>query len=69
MQHSIAKLIGISGLPLAFAVFLVPSIGTAQITEIIDATGDGAGNALSAASGIAVDGSGNVYVTGPARCT
>ena len=46
MQQSIAELIGITGLSLASAV-LVPSIGTAQITEIIDATGDGAGNALS----------------------
>ncbi len=63
MQQSIAKLSGISGLSLAFAV-LVPSIGAAQITEIIDATGDGAGNPLDAPAGVAVDGSGNVYVTG-----
>ena len=34
------------------------------ITEIIDSTGDGSGNSLSAAEGIAVDGSGNVYLTG-----
>ena len=34
------------------------------ITEIIDATGDGAGNPLDGPEGIAVDGSGNVYVTG-----
>ena len=33
-------------------------------TEIIDATGDGAGNPLGFPSGIAVDGAGNVYVTG-----
>ena len=35
-----------------------------MITEIIDATGDGAGNTLNGPFGIAVDGSGNVYVTG-----
>lgn len=35
-----------------------------DITQIIDATGDGAGNALAAAKGIAVDGDGNVYVGG-----
>ncbi len=34
------------------------------ITRIIDATGDGAGNPLDVARGSAVDGSGNVYVTG-----
>ena len=34
------------------------------ITEIIDATGDGAGNMLNLPFGIAVDGSGNVYVAG-----
>jgi serine/threonine-protein kinase len=33
-------------------------------TQIIDATGDGAGHPLSVAYGIAVDGPGNVYVTG-----
>ena len=34
------------------------------ITEIIDSTGDGAGNRLNGPCGIAVDASGNVYVTG-----
>ncbi len=38
---------------------------TAQtITEIIDATGDGAGNDLDWPRGITVDGAGNVFVTG-----
>jgi hypothetical protein len=34
------------------------------ITEIIDSSGDGAGNNLQYAYGIAVDGSGKVYVMG-----
>jgi hypothetical protein len=35
-----------------------------NVTEIIDAAGDGGGNTLSAAQGVAVDSSGNVYVAG-----
>ena len=35
-----------------------------MITEIIDSTGDGAGNTLNQPFGVAVDGSGNVYVAG-----
>jgi hypothetical protein len=35
------------------------------VTEIIDATGDGVGNTLSFPHGVAVDGSGNVYVADP----
>ncbi len=34
------------------------------ITEIIDATGDGAGNGLNGTGDIAVDAAGNVYLTG-----
>ncbi len=34
------------------------------ITEIIDVTGDGAGNVLDNPASIAVDGVGNVYVAG-----
>jgi len=41
------------------------TIGTpCTITEIIDATGDGAGNALDGPNGIATDSSGNVFVAG-----
>ena len=35
-----------------------------RITRIIDGTGDGAGNTLSAPFGVAVDGAANVYVAG-----
>ncbi len=35
-----------------------------DITEIIDATGDGAGNGLDGAEDIAVDAAGNVYLSG-----
>ena len=40
-----------------------PTMGRA-VTEIIDSTGDGAGNQLIDTIAVAVDGSGNVYVTG-----
>jgi cysteine-rich repeat protein len=57
------------GLTLAIAsliaVAVVPgAVDAKTITEIIDSTGDGGGNTLSFPSGVAVDGSGNVYVTG-----
>ena len=50
----------------ALLVALAASAASAQpiITEIIDATGDGGGALLDGPFGIAVDGSGNVYVTG-----
>ena len=35
-----------------------------MVTEILDATGDGAGNTLDGPFGVAVDGAGNLYVTG-----
>ncbi len=47
------------------ALFLVLTASVAAagtITQIIDATGDGMGNTLDGASGIAVDGAGNAYV-------
>ena len=47
---------------LAFAVLAVPAIGTAQITEIIDITGEGVGIGAYSPDGVAVDGVGNVYV-------
>jgi len=40
-----------------------PSVGQ-TITEIIDAGGDGVGNILDTATGIALDGVGNVYMAG-----
>jgi hypothetical protein len=40
-------------------VFKITLQGT--ITELIDASGDGAGNPLDGAARVAVDGSGNVY--------
>ena len=48
---------------LLLALFNGPAVAQ-TITEIIDATGDGADNTLNGPRGIAVDGSGNVYVTG-----
>ena len=57
------------GLGVAIAVLAVIALnpGAAQsktITEIIDSTGDGGGNPLDRPFGVAVDGLGNVYVTG-----
>ena len=51
------------------AILVASALGPGQaaaqtITEIIDATGDGAGNILNAAWGIAVDAAGNAYVAG-----
>ncbi|MFQ5424130.1 MAG: hypothetical protein ACE5F9_09130 [Phycisphaerae bacterium] len=51
------------------AVSLVAALGAGRapaqtITEIIDATGDGAGNGLGQPFGVAVDAAGNTYVTG-----
>ena len=50
------------------AILIVCALGsgqaTASITKIIDSTGDGAGNGLNSALGIAVDGAGNAYVAG-----
>jgi cysteine-rich repeat protein len=58
-------------LKLAVAVTVAAGIalasGAAQaqaVTQLIDANGDGAGNTLHWAEDIAVDGAGNVYVTG-----
>ncbi|MCH8325423.1 MAG: T9SS type A sorting domain-containing protein [Bacteroidetes bacterium] len=50
---------------LLFIICLMGAANAQTITEIIDATGDGTpGNPLEGPRGIAVDGSGNVYVTG-----
>ena len=54
------------GLAVFVAVFAIgASQATAQtITEIIDATGDGAGNGLNSPWDIALDAAGNAYVAG-----
>ncbi len=49
---------------IAFGVGSGGAAGQLVVTEIIDANGDGAGDGLAAPCGIAVDGDGNVYVTG-----
>jgi hypothetical protein len=48
----------------AALLWLAPAASAFHITQIIDASGDGAGNPLDAPFGIAVDLSGNVYVSG-----
>ena len=48
-------------------IVLFPQAAQPQtITEIIDSTGDGAGNTLDQALGIDIDGAGNVYIGGNA---
>ncbi|MFT7485276.1 MAG: hypothetical protein ACI9F9_001123, partial [Candidatus Paceibacteria bacterium] len=59
----IKKFLALPALSLATALIL-PTIGGAQVTEIIDATGDGAGNTLSQPRHVAADDAGNIYVTG-----
>jgi uncharacterized protein YjiK len=55
----VEMMLGVAALALAS-----PSNAWYVITEIIDATGDGGGNTLAGPYGVAVDSSGNVYVTG-----
>jgi hypothetical protein len=57
---TVGLLIGLS--TLAFGIPVQAS--SLNITEIIDATGDGAGNGLDGAVAVAVDSSGNVFLTG-----
>ena len=53
------------GILLGGSLLLAAALAQAQtITQIIDSTGDGAGNGLSAPFDIATDPSGNVFVTG-----
>ncbi|GAG38866.1 unnamed protein product, partial [marine sediment metagenome] len=47
-----------------FMCVLPSAAGAQTITEIIDDTGDGAGNTLDIPFAVAADSSGNVYVTG-----
>ncbi|MBL1215817.1 MAG: hypothetical protein HND52_20790 [Ignavibacteriae bacterium] len=53
-----------SALVVTLVLVSIPSIGTAQVTQIIDKFGDGAGNRLNDPLGLALDGSGNIYVSG-----
>jgi predicted nucleic-acid-binding Zn-ribbon protein len=53
-------------LGVAVLALATPSNAQYVITEIIDSTGDGAGNSLVGAWGVAADSSGNVYVVGQA---
>jgi hypothetical protein len=57
-------IIGTILLVTAMLALASPSSAQYVITEIIDATGDGAGNTLYWPVGIAVDSSGNVYLPG-----
>lgn len=54
----------IPALSLLFGLAFSFTASAQTITQIIDATGDGAGNTLDFARSIGVDGSGNVYVSG-----
>ena len=54
----------VPGLHTNNAFKITPPYGAANATEIIDATGDGAGNVLIGPAGIAVDAAGNAYLTG-----
>ncbi len=49
-------------------ILISPAAVSAQFTEIIDALGDGQGHVLESPDGIAIDGSGNVYVAGYKSC-
>ncbi len=51
-------------LGLELAVLPVNVMAQGTITEIIDASSDGTGNPLDGSISVAVDGAGNVYVTG-----
>lgn len=50
-------------LVLGLSTIIATSSAIAQITQIIDASGDGMGNSVANALGIAVDSAGNTYVT------
>ena len=52
------------GMGVAMVSFAAGQASAQTITQIIDSTGDGAGNGLHSPTGIAVDAAGNVYVTG-----
>ena len=60
----IARTLGLTITVLGVIALLPGSAYSKTITEIIDSMGDGGGNTLNSPEDVAVDGSGNVYVTG-----
>ena len=54
----------VAAISLGLALLPVTVLAQGTITQIIDGSGDGAGNTLGRPQGIAVDGAGNVYVAG-----
>ena len=63
---SVARALGlwVAVVLLAVVAFAPEAANSKTITQIIDSTGDGAGNIFDRPLGIALDGAGNVYVTG-----
>ena len=52
------------GLIVLFSLTTVPAFADYDISEIIDSSGDGAGNSLDGSEGLTVDSAQNVYVVG-----
>ena len=63
MRRTVPLALGLSFV-LGLTLAVQPVDAAAQITEIIDTTGDGGGNPLDGSRGVAVDSGGNVFVVG-----